>query len=110
MKRTTLTLRCLAAAVLAGVSGCATAPYAQRPPPEYRGNRTVAVSFVDRPSESCREMGSRLGPGQYARACEQAQRLVLPNPCTWPDQSDFVQLVCHELGHANGWPGDHPTR
>lgn len=33
--------------------------------------------------------------------------VVLPNPCTFPDEERFARLACHELGHLNGWPGEH---
>lgn len=31
----------------------------------------------------------------------------LPNPCTYPQTDAYARLACHEMGHANGWPGYH---
>jgi antirestriction protein ArdC len=31
----------------------------------------------------------------------------MPNPCAFPDSDAYAHLLCHELGHANGWPPTH---
>jgi len=38
----------------------------------------------------------------------QNRATVLPNPCLYGDREEYARLACHELGHANGWPRDHP--
>jgi antirestriction protein ArdC len=40
-------------------------------------------------------------------ACATGERLVLPNPCAFGSNDRYAALLCHELGHANGWPPTH---
>ena len=50
--------------------------------------------------------------GMRTNACDTGERMVMPNPCNFPDTDRYAHLLCHELGHANGWPpthGDFPT-
>lgn len=52
--------------------------------------------------------------GYVTLGCEMTVKgipvVVMPNPCTYPEASDefsYAHLLCHELGHANGWNADH---
>lgn len=34
--------------------------------------------------------------------------IAIRNPCLAPRWDDYARDLCHELGHMNGWPLDHP--
>ena len=94
--------------------------YRGLPPPEFRGEWTGTVRFVDDVKAFC---------GENAYACA-GKVITMPNPCT-PDQlaevgwssrsgslvmlsegskwytEEYRTTMCHEIGHANGWPGNH---
>lgn len=92
--------------------------YRGLPPPEFRGEWTGTVRFVDDVKAYC---------GENAYACA-GTVITMPNPCT-PDQlaevgwssrsgslvmlsgrwntEEYRTTMCHEIGHANGWPGNH---
>lgn len=76
------------------------------PPARYEDDRTAFVQFVDKTQI---ESNCGKGDGGIVLACSFGTRLVLPNPCSpeFAGQS-FARLACHEMGHANGWPGNHP--
>jgi len=40
-------------------------------------------------------------------ACETGGRIIAPNPCSFPDTDAYARILCHEIGHANGWPSTH---
>lgn len=95
--------------------------YRGLPPPEFRGEWTGTVRFVDDVKALC-------GPDAYA--CAQGGVIIMPNPCT-PDAlasvgwyyadgslkmlkseyswsvEEYRTTMCHEIGHVNGWPGSH---
>lgn len=81
------------------------------PPERFFEDRSLTVAFKGDPNELC---GFPVEPGWRLLGCHMrdfwGSRLVLPNPCTWGEykDEDYARLVCHELGHANGWTGDHP--
>jgi hypothetical protein len=39
-------------------------------------------------------------------ACANEGWAIMPNPCAWRDP--YAKMMCHELGHANGWAAGHP--
>lgn len=39
--------------------------------------------------------------------CVAERTITLANPCHSPQQGWYERALCHELGHANGWPADH---
>lgn len=83
----------------------------QLPPIQYRGDATATVEFID--PEAVPALCSALGAPplrlpRYALACTVGTTIIMPNPCAWPNRSDYRDMLCHELGHKNGWPADHP--
>lgn len=58
---------------------------------------------------ACRQIGAVSAEGAQIVGCHHGGVIVLPNPCTWPNRSDFADIACHELGHANLWPANHPA-
>ena len=35
---------------------------------------------------------------------------TLPNPCSFKRGGEYADLMCHELGHVNGWSAKHPRK
>lgn len=94
------------------------------PPERFRGDRRrVPVSFL-----TLAEIRKVCGPD--AGACVLGGEVFLPNPCEdsktaragwdndvpviesqdeygYSDLNVFQTIVCHELGHVNGWSGEH---
>lgn len=92
----------------AGVEG-----YNQRssdviPPPRFRYDSTTKLVTINTQAvmdQDCGvpEKGRRL-------ACTRGTRrhpvVFMPNPCDFPDER-YAHLLCHELGHVQGWGADH---
>jgi hypothetical protein len=75
------------------------------PPQRYMGDVVATTRFVSDIHPYCGKDPA------HARllACQQDGTLTLPNPCNGQFQGEvFARLTCHEMGHANGWPGNHP--
>lgn len=83
------------------------------PPSRYRGDVQVTVRFESE-SKVESDCGVGIAPapaGQHYAGCNLPDGImVLPNACLRPAESDFRLTLCHEIGHANGWPPDHPAR
>lgn len=107
-------------AILAGFSLAAGAPAAQpnavqmnngMPPERFRGNSVSIVVFTDRAGID--EMCGVAPPPSQIIACarrlnEGTPLIVMPNPNTYTGPHDYQVIMAHEVGHTNGWPGDHP--
>lgn len=78
------------------------------PQPEYRGNNKVVVTFVT--DANTKAACGEAPKDWYIIACAgvNKHRMILPNPCQFKDDA-YARVVCHELGHTNGWPADHPN-
>lgn len=75
------------------------------PPSEFRGDNESKVVFTN--PRSIMDMC-----GEKAIACVVEiggeKVIYVPNPCRSRDRRDrYANVVCHELGHKNGWPADH---
>lgn len=97
----------LAAILTLGLAGCDQA-YIKQPPKRYQGDGSATVLFVVSPDAECRRIGAVTDPGKTIQGCRKGGVIVLSNPCSWPNRSDYADTACHELGHLQGWPGDHP--
>jgi hypothetical protein len=89
----------------------------QAAPERYTGNATATVMFVDPDAvqKTCMDAGA-VAPeaGKMIVGCQPRlgpfeQKIIVPNPCNYKDDP-YAVLLCHELGHWNGWPSDHPTK
>jgi hypothetical protein len=54
----------------------------------------------------------RVGCGEGTIACaafdeDKTPVLILPNPCPLAEVDLYAAIVCHEIGHLNGWPKGH---
>lgn len=95
----------LSLALWAGIAYCSQQAFAQRAPREFRGPISVQVQFES--AIGVQAICSIITSGrlQNVEACGNAQRLILPDPCTYPGR--YAEVVCHEIGHARGWSADH---
>lgn len=83
------------------------------PPYYYQGNaQPTIVLTVDDPNT--KEACGVAAPGWRLLACEfdkdKAHFIIMPNPCRFPEaqsEGSYAHLMCHEMGHANGWNADH---
>jgi hypothetical protein len=73
----------------------------------YRRDATAQVHFVDQKHVTgyC-DAGDPDAPGDVTIACQSGFTLYLPNPCAY--RGEYARIACHELGHINGWPNNHP--
>lgn len=76
----------------------------QLPPRAYQHPSTFIVSTV--PSNLITLTCDRLGATHADAACERDGAVYLPNPCDFP-RDDYARLMCHEMGHINGWSANH---
>lgn len=65
------------------------------------------------PTGPCLGSGLRDIPDTIVNACTMSKGgnylVMMPNPCLPAYRSEsYAKLLCHEQGHVNGWPGDHP--
>lgn len=82
--------------------GCSDQPGARftDPPPErFRadGGYLLVTASAEVIAEVCNNPA--------ARFCAVGQTIYAPNPCAWGDA--YAKGICHEAGHAQGWPADH---
>jgi hypothetical protein len=79
------------------------------PPGAFQKDTTVTVEFAGQNAieRTCHPLFGAPPKGMITRACHTGRRLVMPNPCTFPRDDEYARLLCHELGHANGWPASH---
>ena len=84
------------------------APEDWQPPAEYQRDSFVGVQFGS--AATVRTDCGRTSSGAWAAACEQRNGmriplLVVPNPCGRADR--YALMLCHELGHSEGWERWH---
>lgn len=78
------------------------------PPSAYQGPNAALVIFAgaDAVQSLCAGSAS-LKQGQMFLGCMGAKDgmpiIVVPNPCLMPETDFYAGIVCHELGHENGW-------
>ena len=76
------------------------ATWRDKPPARYQGDVTAGVVFTSegRVQRMCPQIS-------YAVGCTVGGTIYVPNPCRWNDP--YATLLCHEMGHVNGWPAGH---
>lgn len=71
------------------------------PPEPFQGDIRAIIEFIepDKVAKRCN------GPPEV-RACQSGfgddTLIVAPNPCEYTQEA-YAWLMCHELGHVNGW-------
>jgi len=100
----------LAGAAAATLLAAGSTPYSDaKPPARFQGDVSVALEVRDQAGVS-HECQARFGappPGMKTNACFTGKKVIMPNPCSFPQTETFAHILCHELGHANGWPSTH---
>jgi hypothetical protein len=89
-------------------------PMRLTPPPEYQGSNVAIVGFVNSQEEMNR-LCQQTDPDWDTLGCVYENKdpkkpdvMFISNPCNYPYDM-YARHVCHELGHVNGWAGDHPN-
>ena len=80
--------------------------------PELSAWDNVVVEFVDSGDVEmrCAERGAKMAASHAGvMSCADRLMVTVANPCTSEEQSWYTRTLCHELGHVNGWPADHPA-
>lgn len=91
-----------------------TTLWTDRLPPERFQHDTYATTFfVGMPTLEALCSGNSAPASVVVVGCTRtmnsgAQIIVLPNPCLLGKEDYYAQIVCHEMGHTEGWPADHP--
>ena len=95
--------------ILAAVLAVAPTLYSNgRPPERFQQNATVTLEVQDQAGidRICHPLFGRPPAGRKTDACQTGRRVIAPNPCNFPKEA-YARLLCHELGHANGWSRRH---
>lgn len=104
-------LTVLALIACAGCANMAAIEPIKAPPKEMRFDTSVEVEFVHpaKVGVRCANRGaSYFGlPSINAGACSDTVLMTVPNPCYVIGGGWYASLLCHELGHANGWQVNH---
>jgi hypothetical protein len=102
----------LAAALAAAPN---STPYSDsRPPVLFQRDATMTLEVANQGEidDTCHALFGNPPSGMRTQACTSGRKVIMPNPCSFPDSDAYAHLLCHELGHLNGWPathGDFPT-
>jgi hypothetical protein len=96
-----------AAAVLASAAPASLFTSAQ-PPERFQHAATFVVEVQNQQAidARCQPLFGTPPPGMKTDACSMNGRVILPNPCAYPSES-YARMLCHEMGHVNGWPPTH---
>jgi hypothetical protein len=81
------------------------------PPARYDGTGAAIVVMVNDVATYCGEAPQGLTIIACTRRTEGGAPIIfMPNPSEAAAQGDFyARILAHELAHAQGWPGTHPT-
>lgn len=95
-------MRRLSIFLVLGLAACEPAGRVSKPPPAYQGDQAdIRVAFLSDIDRACRTPAA--APNEIL-GCELYGKIFVPNPCT--QHGAYADLLCHELGHANGWRHD----
>lgn len=79
------------------------------PPIRFRKDSGAVVWFVS-PRDLQMVCGGDAPVGMVYAGCQGEKDgipiIAVPNPCLF-DNEPYAHVLCHELGHRNGWPGTH---
>lgn len=80
----------------------ATALFAQMPPKQYQGGGEARIAFMGQPQVNwlCKTEPK----AGYLQACVIDGVIIAPNPCHV--HGSYAKLICHEMAHINGFPGE----
>lgn len=78
------------------------------PPERYRGDTFAIVLFGNQ--ETVTKLCGAADEQDYVKvACANGapRIMVAPNPCQIAEVDLYAAILCHELGHLNGWAATH---
>ena len=98
------------AVALAATVGTSSTIDSGYPPDRYQVDGSAASATFLSGQEPINMLCGAAPAGFHTLACvKPGAHLILPNPCgTAFLGEDYAKIACHELGHLNGWPADHP--
>lgn len=88
------------------LSACAQVGASTLPPPEFRDPSRAFIMFTDNVGRDCEQVGVQtIVLVTRVEACTvfASDTIIIPNPCRWEKFDPYARLLCHELGHVNGW-------
>lgn len=99
-------IRTAFAAIALASWGYGTPNFDGPPPLPFQRDNSATIVFTDPPhiAAECKmdtddiEGCSDIGPV--------FRKIWITNPCRVREH--YAQILCHELGHVNGWPANHP--
>lgn len=80
------------------------------PPVRFQGDAAAVVVFTDRAGI---DAACGIAPPPYRiiachRTADNGVSVVfMPNACPTGNTEFYAKIMCHEMGHAQGWSGDH---
>ena len=79
-----------------------------RPPDRYRADAAFTIELRDQSGidRTCHPLFGVPPKGMKTDACSTQGRVIMPNPCDYSTET-YARMLCHELGHINGWPLTH---
>ena len=83
-------------------SPMAGATWRDKPPSRYQYDTSATVEFT---TEGGVQSKCPMPHPKVAVGCTANNIIYVPNPCRWKDP--YAVLLCHEVGHINGWSGLH---
>ena len=92
------------------VAGLGATLFSNSAPPErYTRDASLVLSISDQAGieQTCQPLFGVPPPGRKTLGCTVGDTVTLPNPCTFPETETYARMLCHELGHVNGWPATH---
>ena len=98
----------LLAAVLAAAD---PSPFSDALPPDvFRRNASFSLELRDQAGieSTCNAFFGPAPEGFEIGGCQTGRRIIAPNPCLYAQTESYARLLCHELGHLNGWSAMHP--
>ena len=93
------------------LNGTSSADLASIAPPERfqrDGAALIIFASIGAVATLC---GGPDGEGHAPIGCagvkDRTPIIIAPNPCLAAGQDVYAAIMCHELGHVNGWPPSH---
>lgn len=79
------------------------------PPSRYMGDTKAVTHFSSNIARDCGAIGIEVPTGYKIEGCAYRvgteHHIIVPNPCL----TDPKSIICHEIGHVNGWGYNHES-
>jgi hypothetical protein len=75
------------------------------PPQRYQGDTGAVVIFAN--AASIAAMCGATNLIACAGKKDGTPIIAVPNPCLFANSDLYAAILCHEMGHVNGWPAAH---